>query len=246
MLPHPSCKHAYHFQAVPGLVAMSLTGLMIVMTLAQSAQAQALDRGGVDPPSQGRVRVGMLVYDRGKTGVCFSEGFLTIVARETGANINRRFEAVSLAGGDLFEYPFMVMSGTGRFTLSQDELKNLKSYLLRGGFVLASAGCSNRLWAAGFQKMIREVFPDARLKPIGLDHPVFHTLYDIDRTTSRKGTDQDALFGLELHGRLVALFSPLGLNDTASAGKGCCCCGGNEVRNAAQINANILVYVLTH
>ena len=234
------------FRSVIWLMAMSLAGLLVMSATAQSAQGQALDRGGVDLPSQGLVRVGMVVYDRGKTGVCFSDGFLTIVARETGANIHRRFEAVSLASGDLFEYPFVVISGTGRFTLSQDELKNLGAYLSRGGFVLASAGCSNRPWAAGFQEAIRGVFPEARLKPIGLDHPIFHTLYDIDRATSRKGTDQEMLFGLELHGRLVLLFSPLGLNDTASAGKGCCCCGGNEVRNAAQINANILAYVLTH
>ncbi|MCA9307730.1 MAG: hypothetical protein KDA16_14465 [Phycisphaerales bacterium] len=26
---------------------------------------------------------------------------------------------------------------------------------------------------------------------------------------------------------------------------GCCCCGGNEIRNARYINANILAYALT-
>lgn len=246
MLAKRRNQYSCDFQAAVWLMAMCLVGVLVAVAWAESAPGQAVGRGGAGTSSQGLVRVGMLVYDQGKTGVCFSDGFLTIVARETQANINRRFEAVSLAGGDLFEYPFIVMSGTGRFTLSQEELGNLKAYLLRGGFILASAGCSNRLWAASFQEVVRTVFPDADLKPIGLDHPIFHTLYDIDRATSRKGTDQDALLGLELHGRLIAVFSPLGLNDTASAGKGCCCCGGNEVRNAAQINANILVYILTH
>jgi len=51
---------------------------------------------------------------------------------------------------------------------------------------------------------------------------------------------------LEADGALRIVFAPLGLNDTSNAGGGCCCCGGNEVRNAKLINANILVYALTN
>ncbi len=47
-------------------------------------------------------------------------------------------------------------------------------------------------------------------------------------------------------GRLAAVFSPFGLNDTGNAGGGCCCCGGNELKNAKQINANIVAYALIH
>ena len=47
-------------------------------------------------------------------------------------------------------------------------------------------------------------------------------------------------------GRLAALFSPTGLHDTGNAGGGCCCCGGNEFLDANRINANVLVYTLTH
>jgi hypothetical protein len=28
--------------------------------------------------------------------------------------------------------------------------------------------------------------------------------------------------------------------------KGCCCCGGNEIRNSALVNVNILTYALLY
>jgi hypothetical protein len=40
------------------------------------------------------------------------------------------------------------------------------------------------------------------------------------------------------------LYSQDGLNDTSNT-QGCCCCGGNEITNAEQINVNILIYSLS-
>ena len=45
--------------------------------------------------------------------------------------------------------------------------------------------------------------------------------------------------------KLVVVYSSDGLNDSHNA-KGCCCCGGNEITNGREINANILAYALLH
>ena len=42
------------------------------------------------------------------------------------------------------------------------------------------------------------------------------------------------------------VFTSDGLNDTGNAGANCCCCGANEIRNAKQVNVNLLAYALTH
>ena len=181
---------------------------------------------------EGLVRVGMAVYADGKTGLCFSNGFLADIARRTPINVSRRFEPIPLDSDGVFDYPFMVMSGAGPFELSPSEHDNLKAYLTRGGFLLASAGCSNKAWAAGFQQAVAHLFPDHSLEPLKPDHPLFHTIYNITRLPTRKPTDLHPLWGLYLGDRLVLVYSPLGLNDTARAGGGCCCCGGNELRNA--------------
>jgi len=41
----------------------------------------------------------------------------------------------------------------------------------------------------------------------------------------------------------VLIYSPDGLNDTGTM-HGCCCCGGNEIKNSQKVNANILAYAL--
>ena len=225
-------------------------GNMVLLTAAGLAVADpvvARDSPTIGQPVQeGLVRVGMLVYGGGKSGVCFSSGFLADVSRQTGVRVSRRFELVDLADVSVFGYPFVIISGTGPFELSGLERDNLRAYLERGGFLLASAGCSNRSWSESFQKAVAPLLPPAGFEGVPLDHPIFRTLYNIDRLPTRKGSTTASVFGAELGGRLAVVFSPVGLNDTARAGQGCCCCGGNELRNASQINANLLVYALTH
>ena len=77
-----------------------------------------------------------------------------------------------------------------------------------------------------------------------MDHPVFHTVFDIGELTAKHGTPHP-LEGVSIGGRLGVLYSQDGLNDTSHSA-GCCCCGGNEITNAVQINVNILAYALTH
>ena len=47
------------------------------------------------------------------------------------------------------------------------------------------------------------------------------------------------------NGKLVVVYSSDGLNDTSHT-EGCCCCGGNEIQNSMEINANTLAYALLH
>ncbi len=220
--------------------------LMLAMVLGlEAAVGQSTDDADTDAPAEGRVKVANLVYGGGKTGVCFAEGFLVSLARETELNIQRAFERVELGDAALFDHPFAIMTGEGDFTLNAEEKENLKAYLDRGGFLLASAGCSNAAWAENFRAVIDELFGPDALSPLEPDHPLFQQLYEIDRLEMKRPTGNEKLWGLTRDGRLALVFSPQGLNDTANAGKGCCCCGGNEVRNARQINANILLYALT-
>jgi len=79
------------------------------------------------------------------------------------------------------------------------------------------------------------------------DHPIFHTVYDVTSSKYKSGSQKlPVLKGLEVDGKIVLIWSPDGLNDTANAGPNCCCCGGNEVKSAKLLNVNILAYALTH
>ena len=127
------------------------------------------------------------------------------------------------------------------------ESKNLKTYLNNGGFMLVSAGCSNKDFSNAFKREIRRIFGKNALKPIPMNHVIFRTVNKIDKLELSKGksSTKAELHGLELNGKIVLIFSPHGLNDTAHT-KGCCCCGGNEIENSINVNVNILAYALMH
>ena len=82
-----------------------------------------------------------------------------------------------------------------------------------------------------------------------MDHPIFHTVFDIRSIRLKKGGTTQ-LEGLTIEDKIVLIYSPEGLNDTANAGRNgqrqCCCCGGNEIKNSHEINVNIFTYALTH
>ncbi len=191
----------------------------------------------------GLVQAAMASYSGGKTSRCFATEFLRDVAFETDINVAQELANVEIGSENLFSFPFIIMTGEGAFYLSEAEVMNLRSYLERGGLLLASAGCSNADWDASMRRTIERLFPAQAMEKLTLDHELFHTIYDIKSLMTKKRTEGE-LFGVELDGRLAIVYSPEGLNDTSAAGGGCCCCGGNEVREAKRINANMLAYAL--
>jgi hypothetical protein len=151
---------------------------------------------------------------------------------------------VKLSSDELFEFPLVIMTGEGSFQLLDAERANLRKYIERGGFLLASAGCSSPDWDRSFRAELAKIFADHGLEALKFDHPVFHTVYDINEINGSHGRVRP-LEGISLGGRLGVLYSVDGLNDTAHT-QGCCCCGGNEITNCIQVNVNILAYALTY
>jgi hypothetical protein len=195
---------------------------------------------------RGMVKCANLVYGAGKTSVCYSPEFLKQIQKETNIVAHAEFTPVKLESPELFEHPFAVMTGEGDFELTESQRSAMRRYLTNGGFIVASAGCSSKPWATSFLRELKEIIPNAELKPIHPTHPIFHTVYEIDDLGRKKSSEESNLEGLEVDGKIALIFSRDGLNDTANAGDKCCCCGGNEIKNAQRINVNLLAYALTH
>ena len=194
-----------------------------------------------------RVRAAALNYGNNKTSTCYANHFLSQITKETNIRAHPEFQPVKLESNDIYNFPFSVMTGEGRFTLTDAQRQNMRNYLLRGGFIVASASCSSKPWIASFQTEIRRVFPDTKFEKLRVEHPVFHTVYDITYSRYTRGNAKlPHLEGLEVNGKIVLVWSPDGLNDTGNAGGNCCCCGGNEIKSAKKVNANLLAYALTH
>lgn len=188
-----------------------------------------------------------LVYGDGQTSKCFSDQFLAELEHRTNIRTHYAFVPIGLEETDLFLFPFAVMSGETEFHLNEDQRANLRHYLLNGGFVVASAGCSSQPWQQSFIREFKAIFPDRKMVKLTPDHPVFHTVNDVSKTRYKQGLARfPDLYGLEIDGIMRMIYSPDGLNDTGNAGTNCCCCGGNEIKDAIWININLLAFALTH
>ncbi|MCE5268369.1 MAG: DUF4159 domain-containing protein [Planctomycetaceae bacterium] len=212
----------------------------VVLPVAARLESATTQSGG-EP--DGIVQVANLVYAGTKSSRCFSDHFLVKAEQETAISTSRRFHAVKLSSESVYDFPLVVMTGEGDFTLSGAERENLRRYVERGGLLLASAGCSSTEWDRAFRREMATVFPNAPLRSIPMTHPMFHTVYDIPQLKARHGTPRP-LMGVSIGGRIGVVYSQDGLNDTPHS-TGCCCCGGNELSNAVEINVNLLAYAVT-
>src|ERR1019366_5584992 len=76
----------------------------------------------------------------------------------------------------------------GEWGLTAQQGKELREYLLRGGFFMADDFHGDYEWQV-FERGIRLAFPDLSIKEIPDDDPIFHTVYDIDRRYQLPGAD---------------------------------------------------------
>ncbi len=187
---------------------------------------------------------GNLIYAGNKSSVCFADKFLGDVARDTNLRIAKNFRPVKLDSDGLFDFPFCVLSGEGPFTLTPRERENLRRYLMNGGFILSSPGCSDAAWDKSMRTELRLVMPEHSLKQIPMTHPVFSIVHPVTRLVCKNGSTT-LVEGMEVNGRLAMIYSKDGLNDVANA-KGCCCCGGNQINDSARVNVNIFTYALLY
>ncbi len=225
-----SMKHSIGRQAA----AISV----LLLSLLTRSLAEDATKGAV-------VQCANLVYAVNKSSVCFSDRFLHRLELETNVRTDSKFQRVTLESNDLYKYPFSIMTGEGGFSLTPKERLQFKYYVKHGGFVLASAGCSDPQWTRSFRNEMTKIFPGEKLKSVPSNHPIYKTVYEIKKVETTHAHHSSQLEALTEDGNIVVIFSPDGLNDTAHA-ENCCCCGGDEVDMSENMNVNILSYALFH
>lgn len=87
--------------------------------------------------------------------------------------------AVRLDDPDLRRFPFLYMLEVGYMSLTEDEVRGLRSYLRAGGFLLVDDFWGPYEWR-NFEEQMRRVLPERPIEELSLDHPIFHSYYDID------------------------------------------------------------------
>jgi hypothetical protein len=96
----------------------------------------------------------------------------------TALEVATESKVVRLTDPELFELPFLYMAGVQSVSLSRPEQAALRRYLLNGGFLMMDDFWSPRGRDHVLGEM-RAVFPDRAPVELGLEHPIFHNVYDL-------------------------------------------------------------------
>jgi hypothetical protein len=84
-----------------------------------------------------------------------------------------------LTDPDLGDFPMVFMSDAGYLRFSDEEAAALGSYLRNGGFLWVDDFWGDAEWLS-FERLMNEALPGVRWQELDVEHPVFHTVFDID------------------------------------------------------------------
>ena len=105
--------------------------------------------------------------------------YLRLLRRLTTVHVRSVEQPVDLDDGDdVFNWPFLIASNVGSWSLTDAQAAKLREYLLRGGFLMCDSFFGSQEWE-GFEATMRRVFPDRPIVELENDHPIFHTVYEL-------------------------------------------------------------------
>jgi len=136
-------------------------------------------------------------------------GLLKELANNTSASVKFDRKVLDLDDPNLYQHPFVYLTGMRDPRFSSREVANLRQYLRGGGFLLADATYGLREFDTAFRGLVKELFPEAKLETLTSRDPVFSSFYKIPTlVTTIDGSERPAsLEGLYLDGHLVLVYS---------------------------------------
>lgn len=160
--------------------------------------------------------------------------------------LKEKVPTVTPGSVDIFDFPFVHMTGHGNVFFTADEAENLRKYLISGGFLHID---DNYGIDPYIRKELVKIFPNAELKELPANFPLFSYVYKFPQGMPKiheHDGGRPQAFGIFVEDRLVLLYTfetdlgdgwenPEVHNDP------------QEVRTKAlQMGANMIKYVFEH
>jgi hypothetical protein len=136
---------------------------------------------------------------------------LTNLAAFCNKNLNTNFdlnyETVEVGSSDIYNHPFIHMTGHGNVVFSSMEAENLRNYLIAGGFLHID---DNYGMDPFVRPVMKKVFPELEFVEIPFNHPIYHQKFEFPSGLPKIHKHDDKApqgFGLIYEGRLVCFYS---------------------------------------
>ena len=126
---------------------------------------------------------------------------------ELQMNIDPDYATVEVGSADLFNYPFVHMTGHGNVVFSDTEAENLRNYLIAGGFLHID---DNYGMDPYVRLAMKKVFPESEFVELPWEHPIYHQRFNFEKGLP-KIHEHDGKppqgFGILWQGRVVCFYT---------------------------------------
>lgn len=126
---------------------------------------------------------------------------------ELKTTINTKPKVVNPNSVDIFDYPFLHMTGHGNVFFTQEESENLRNYLLSGGFIHID---DNYGMDEYLRKELIKIFPNKELIELSKNHPIFKNPYNFPQGLPKiheHDKNRPQAFGIFEENRLLVLYT---------------------------------------
>jgi hypothetical protein len=185
---------------------------------------------------------------------------LAAAAKEKNLHIGGEERQLNITDPSLFKYHLAFMHGRSSFELTPEERQQLRTYLERGGMILADSICASQAFTESFHREMALILPGKRLASIPPNDRMFTRAYggfDLSSVTQRVPQPEAAggplkdvvqqgppvLEGIKIDDRYAVVFSPYDLS-CALEKQNTMECRGYSRDDAARIGINVILYSL--
>ena len=159
---------------------------------------------------QSTVQVALLKYNGGGDWYANPTSLPNLVKfcnNNIGTSISEDIATVEVGSPEIFNYPFIHITGHGNVVFSESEAINLRNYLLGGGFLHID---DNYGLDQYIRPQMKLVFPEYEFVELPYSHPVYHQNYKFPNGLPKVHEHDDKApqgFGIIHEGRLVCFYS---------------------------------------
>lgn len=222
--------------------------------------AKVEDGGKQDKFDAGFLRIAKLRHNGGwDTAPRSVENLLKSLNERTGILTSTKRKDFAPTDDNIFQYPILYMHGRSSFQLSDEEREQIKTYLTRGGVLFADSCCGAKPFDQSFRVLMKQLYPEAAMGRIPMDHELFSTDVGFDiRQVRRRGLQaevEDAtletnvtkvepfLEGIKIDGRYAVIYSKYDIS-CAMERQSNVACSGYISEDAFRIAINVVRYTM--
>lgn len=160
--------------------------------------------------AQSTLKLGLLKYRGGGDWYANPTSLPNLISfcnKELNLQLANTNDEVDVASNEIYNYPYLHITGHGNIIFNEQESENLRNYLIGGGFLHIDDNY-------GIDKFIRvamkKVFPELDFVELPFSHPIYHQKFDfkngLPKIHEHDGKPAQG-FGLIYNGRLICFYS---------------------------------------